>query len=425
MKINYFNSVKFLPEKHMVNNASGYTSGKAPGKASGKNIRKSSKHVFAVVNNFIAVCLLVLSGANLAVAAKPIPAPPEVAAESYYVIDFTSGQVLAEKNPDLQVEPASITKLMTAYVVYKEMAEDRLAMDDLVAISEKAWRMGGSRMYVEVNTKVSVHDLMKGLIIQSGNDSSVALAEHIAGNENAFVQLMNQYATELGMDNTNFVNSTGWPDEQHVTTARDVAILSAAIIREFPEHYAWYEEKEYTYNNIKQYNRNKLLWQDSSVDGLKTGHTESAGFCLVSSAVRSDMRVISVVLGTADKQARASVSQTLLNYGFRYFESHTLYDAGEVLSRPRIWKGEIGVLNVGLADELAITIPRGAYDNLDASMDIDKDIEAPVSKGQKLGVVKILLDGELLRTVPLIALETINEGSFVQIAKDYVLRLIN
>ncbi len=386
---------------------------------------KSSFSKILFLSTFLFASIFILSGASPAFAAKPIPKAPDVAAKSYYVVDFTSGQVLAEKKPDMRVEPASITKLMTAYVVYKEMAEDRLTMQDRVEISETAWRMGGSRMYLEVNTKVSVHDLMKGLIIQSGNDASVALAEHVAGSENAFVQLMNQYATELGMENTNFVNSTGWPDSQHLTTARDVAILSAAIIREFPEHYTWYAEKEFTYNKIKQYNRNKLLWRDSSVDGLKTGHTDSAGYCLVSSAARSDMRIISVVLGTADKKARAGVSQTLLNYGFRYYESHTLYDAGEVLSKPRIWKGEIGFLNVGIKDELSITIPRGAYDNLDASMDLDKDIEAPVSKGQKLGEVKVSLDGKLLQTIPLVALETVNKGSLIQVAKDYFLRLID
>ncbi len=374
---------------------------------------------------FLVTALFYLSCATFAHAAKPVPKAPDVAAKSYYVVDFASGQVLAEKSPDMQVEPASITKLMTAYVVYKEMAEDRLGMKEMVDISETAWRMGGSRMYLEVNTKVSVHDLLKGLIVQSGNDASVALAEHVAGSESAFVQLMNQYATELGMENTNFVNSTGWPDPQHLTTARDIAILSAVIIREFPEHYPWYAEKEFTYNKIKQYNRNKLLWRDSSVDGLKTGHTESAGYCLVSSAVRSDMRIISVVLGTADKKSRAGVSQTLLNYGFRYYESHTLYDAGEVLNKPRIWKGEIGFLNVGVSDELSITIPRGAYDNLKVSMDIDKDIEAPVVKGRKLGEVKVSLSGELLQTIPLVALETVNEGSFIQVAKDYFLRLIN
>lgn len=378
-----------------------------------KNILKLMFFVFALMNFTISS------------AALPVPAPPEVAAKNYLLIDFASGKVLAEKNADEQIEPASITKLMTAYVVYKEMDEGRLNMDDMVDISEKAWRMGGSRMYLEVNSSVSVHDLMKGLIIQSGNDASVALAEHIAGTEATFVQLMNQYAKELGMDKTNFENCTGWPDKKHLTSARDIARLSAAIIREFPEHYAWYSEKVYTYNDIKQYNRNKLLWRDETVDGLKTGHTESAGYCLVSSALRSDMRVISVVLGTDSEKSRASVSQAVLNYGFRFFESHTLYDEGEVLSRPRIWKGEFETLTVGLSEALAITIPRGAYDKLDATMDIDKDIQAPITKGQPVGVVKVSLDGNVLESVPLVALENVAEGSLFQIAKDYVLRMIN
>lgn len=373
----------------------------------------------------VAFCCYALIGANLALAAMPVPAPPEVAAKNYILLDFASGRVLAEKDADAQIEPASITKLMTSYIVYKELEADRLSMNDVVIISEKAWRMGGSRMYLEVNSKVTVHDLLKGLIIQSGNDASVALAEHIAGTETAFVQLMNQYAAELGMNNTHFMNSTGWPDEQHLTTARDIALLAKAIIAEFPAHYAWYAEKEYTYNDIKQYNRNKLLWRDNTVDGLKTGHTESAGYCLVASAVRSDMRIISVVLGTDSEKARASVSQAVLNYGFRFFESHTLYDKDEVLNRPRIWNGEFETLTVGLDEALAITIPRGAYDELDATMDIDKNIQAPVSKGQQVGVVKVSLNGDLLETVPLVALETINEGSFFQKAKDYVLRLMN
>ncbi len=267
---------------------------------------EKSYSVKSVLN--LIVFVLVFLSFKLAQAAMPVPAPPNVAAKNYYVVDFASGKVLAEKNPDVQVEPASITKMMTSYVVYKELDADRISMDDMVDISEKAWRMGGSRMYLEVNTSVSVHDLLKGLIIQSGNDASVALAEHVAGTEDAFVQLMNQYAMELGMENTNFENSTGWPDKQHLTTARDIAILAAAIIAEFPEHYTWYAEKEYTYNSIKQYNRNKLLWRDESVDGMKTGHTESAGYCLVASAERSDMRVIAVALGTDRAIITKSVS---------------------------------------------------------------------------------------------------------------------
>jgi D-alanyl-D-alanine carboxypeptidase (penicillin-binding protein 5/6) len=362
---------------------------------------------------------------NNAMAAKPVPAPPEVSAKNYILVDFASGNVLAEKNAHAKIEPASITKLMTAYVVYKEMDEGRLNFHDMVNISEKAWRMGGSRMYLEVGSSVSVDDLLKGLVIQSGNDASVALAEHIAGTETAFVQLMNQYAAELGMDNTNFVNSTGWPDKKHLTTARDIATLGAAIIREFPEHYSRYAEKEFTYNGIKQYNRNKLLWSDETVDGIKTGHTESAGYCLASSALRGDMRIISVVLGTDSEKARASVTQAVLNFGFRFFESHTLYDEGEVLSRPRIWKGEFETLTVGLAKDLAISLPRGTYDDLNATMDIDKNIEAPVNKGQQVGVVNVSLGDEMLATVPLVALESVGEGSFFQIAKDYVLRMIN
>ncbi len=385
-----------------------------------------SKKFYSIKNIFyLIVFVLALSGFNSALAAMPIPAPPDVAAKNYFVVDFASGKVLAEKKPDAQVEPASITKIMTAYVIYKEMEAGRLAMDDIVDISEKAWRMGGSRMYLEVNTRVPVSELLKGLVIQSGNDASVALAEHVAGTEEAFVQLMNQYAKKLGMTNTHFVNSTGWPDKKHLTTARDIATLAVAFISEFPEYYTLYSEKEFTYNSIKQYNRNKLLWRDETVDGMKTGHTESAGYCLVSSALRGDMRIVSVVLGTDSKKARANVSQALLNYGFRFYESHTLYDAGEVLSRPRVWRGEIETLAVGLDKDLAITIPRGAYDKLEAVMDIDKNIEAPIAKGQQIGLVKVSLEGEELASVPLVALETVNEGNLFQQAKDYFLRLIN
>ena len=380
----------------------------------------SMKNVFNLM--FFILALITSVAVN---AALPVPAPPEVSAKNYLLVDVASGKVLAEKNADEKIEPASITKLMTAYIVYKEIEAGRLSMDDIVTISEKAWRMGGSRMYLEVNTKVPVHELLKGLIIQSGNDASVALAEHIAGTEDAFVQLMNQHAMELGMNDTHFVNSTGWPDAQHLTTARDIAKLAVAIIHESPEHYSWYAEKEYTYNNIKQYNRNKLLWRDDSVDGIKTGHTESAGYCLVSSALRADMRVVSVVLGTDSEKARADVSQALLNYGFRFFESHTLYQQGAVLNRPRVWGGEYETLEVGLDKDLAVSIPRGTYDELDATMDIDKNIEAPVAKGQKVGEVKVSLNGDLLETVPLVALETVNEGGIIQKAKDFILRMIN
>ena len=368
--------------------------------------------------------LLVLFCAS-AHAAVPIPAPPKVAAKNFIIVDVNSGQVLAEQDADAQAEPASITKLMTSYVIYKELEAGRLSMDDMVTISEKAWRMGGSRMYVEVDTKVSVHDLMKGLIIQSGNDATVALAEHVAGTERAFVDLMNQYATELGMSNTYFVNSTGWPAEGHLTSARDIATLAVAVVREFPEHYAWYKEKVLTYNNIKQYNRNKLLWSDDSVDGIKTGHTESAGYCLVASAVRSDMRLVTVVLGTDSEKSRASVSQSLLNYGFRFFETHKLYSAGEILNRSRVWKGDSDKVSLGLLEDLYITIPRGSYGQLEAVMDVDANIEAPLDKGSQHGAVRVTLAEEEMLQAPLVALESVNEGSLFQIAKDHILQLFN
>ena len=363
-----------------------------------------------------------LAAAN---AATPIPAPPQVAAKNYILVDFNSGRLLAEKDADEQVEPASITKLMTGYVIYRELDSGRMSLEDMVTISEKAWRMGGSRMYVEVGKQVSVRELLKGMVIQSGNDATVALAEHIAGTEDAFVQLMNEYAAQLGMTNTMFLNSTGWPAEGHLTTARDISKLAIAVIAEFPEYYSWYKEKVYTYNNIKQYNRNKLLWRDNSVDGMKTGHTESAGYCLVSSALRSDMRLVAVVLGTDSEKARASVSQSLLSYGFRFFETHRLYAAGEVLNRSRVWKGDTENVSLGLLDDLYVTIPRGSYKSLEAVMDVDTNIQAPLEKGSQHGAVRVTMNEEEIALAPLVALDAIGEGSIIQIAKDHILQLFN
>ena len=377
-----------------------------------------------LISLFTVFTLFVLF-ASAAHAAVPIPAPPQVAAKNFILVDAYSGHVMAEKDADAKIEPASITKLMTAYVIYKELESGSMSMDDVVTISEKAWRMGGSRMYVEVDKKVSVYDLMKGLIIQSGNDATVALAEHVAGTEQAFVDLMNQYAGKLGMTGTYFANSTGWPAEGHLTTARDIAKLALAVIQEFPEHYAWYKEKVFTYNNIKQYNRNKLLWSDASVDGIKTGHTESAGYCLVASALRTDMRLVSVVLGTDSEKSRASVSQSLLNYGFRFFETHRLYAAGEILNRSRVWKGDSDKVSLGLLDDLYITIPRGSYGQLEAVMDVDANIVAPLDKGSQHGAVRVTLAEEEMLQAPLVALESVSEGSLFQIAKDHILQLFN
>ncbi len=358
-------------------------------------------------------------------AISPVPSPPQLAAKSFLLIDADSGRILAEKDIDKKVEPASITKLMTAYVVYKELESGRLSIDEEVTISKKAWQMKGSKMFVEVGKKVKVKDLLRGMVIQSGNDATVALAEHIAGSESVFADYMNQYAQSLGMMDTHFENATGWPDKDHLTTARDIATLAKAVITEFPQYYTLYSEKEFTYNNIRQYNRNKLLWRDNSVDGVKTGHTESAGYCLVSSAKRDDMRLISVVLGTRSEKARADISQSLLSYGFRFYESNKLYAAGEGLNQTRIWKGASDVLNLGLTEDLHVTIPRGQYKNLDAVMDVDQDIEAPVKKGQKLGTVKVMLNGEEIISKPLVALQAVDEGSLWQRTRDQIIRLFH
>jgi len=367
--------------------------------------------------------LILLFSSQIFAAPRPIPDPPALQVGSFYLVDFKSGRVLAEKDPDKPVEPASITKLMTAYLVDKALAAGDIQLNDLVTISEKAWRMKGSKMFVEVGKQVSVEDLIKGLVIQSGNDASVALAEHIAGSESAFVGYMNHQAQLLGMNNTHFQNSTGWPAKEHYSTARDIATLTAAIIREFPETYKYYKEKEYTYNDIRQFNRNRLLWRDDTVDGVKTGHTEAAGYCLVASAVQSDMRLISVVLGAKSDKARTSSSQALLNYGFRFFETHRLYKANEVLKTTRLWYGEQEQVALGVGRDIYITIPRGRYKELNASMDIESEILAPVSKGQTLGQVNISLDDEAIVTESIVATHAVAEGSFISRTLDRVKRM--
>ncbi|VAW75222.1 D-alanyl-D-alanine carboxypeptidase [hydrothermal vent metagenome] len=362
--------------------------------------------------SFLLTVLLLAS--SLLHAATPVPKPPSVGAKGYLVQDFNSGQTIAEKNADQQLEPASITKLMSAYVIFSEIRNGTLALEDKVRISKKAWRTEGSRMFVEVNTQVSVAKLLKGMIIQSGNDATVALAEQVAGTEEGFASLMNHHAQQLGLRNSHFVNSTGLPDKNHFTTARDIARIAHALIEEFPEYYQWYSERSFTYNGITQYNRNKLLWRDESVDGLKTGHTDSAGYCLVTSAERDGMRLISVVLGTKSEGARADASQALLNYGFRFFETHKLYESGSKLTSTRIWKGAVEMVDLGLADTLYVTIPRGEYNKLDASMQLQEQVVAPISQGQVLGRVVIRLDDQLVTEKDLSALSSVAEGNFWQ-----------
>ena len=359
----------------------------------------------------LTLTLLFLLTSSLALAAPTIlPAPPSLAAKAWLLIDHNSGRVLVEHNSQLAVEPASLTKMMTTYAVLYAIRDASVSAEDKVRVSEKAWRMKGSRMFIEVNSLVSVDELLKGTIIQSGNDASVALAEHVAGSEDAFVQLMNQHAATLGMTGTHFTNSTGWPDENHYTTPRDLAILSRALIRDFPDHYSWYRIKEYTYNNIRQFNRNRLLWLDDRVDGIKTGHTESAGYCLVASAQQNDMRLISVVLGADSEKARATASRKLLNYGFRFYETFLLHHAKEPLQNMRIWKGETETVPLGLQQDLYITIPRGQRKKVKANMTVETMLVAPAQKGQTYGSVNIMLGEEELSTQPLVALEDVPEG---------------
>ncbi len=369
-----------------------------------------------VTTTIVAAALLFANG--LGAAPKPVPDPPSIQADSYYLLDFDSGRVLAERNPDKRIEPASITKLMTAYLVDMAIASGDITLDDKVLISEKAWRIKGSKMFVEVNKRVSVLDLMQGLIIQSGNDASIALAEYVAGSESAFAGYMNHQAKLLGMTNTNFQNATGWPAEGHYSTARDIAILTRAVIRDFPDTYRYYREKEYTFNSIRQFNRNRLLWRDKSVDGVKTGHTEGAGYCLVSSAKRDDMRLISVILGADSDKSRTQNSQALLNYGFRYFETHRVYRANEVLKTTRVWYGDRKEVSMGVAKDIYITIPRGRYQELDATMDIESQISAPITRGQELGLVSIKLDEETIVSETIVATHAVNDGDLWDKALD-------
>ncbi|MFT5562898.1 MAG: D-alanyl-D-alanine carboxypeptidase (penicillin-binding protein 5/6) [Litorivivens sp.] len=356
---------------------------------------------------------LLLLTASYAVSAQSItPAAPQLAAEGYLLIDADTGHVLVEYNSVQRLPPASLTKIMTSYIISAELRQGTVTLEEEVDISVKAWRTQGSRMFVREGTKVSVNDLKRGIIIQSGNDASVAMAERIAGSEDAFADLMNQHAARLGLTDTNFMNATGLPDENHYTTAADLAKLTNALIRDFPEDYKIYSEKYFTYNDIRQPNRNTLLWRDKTVDGVKTGHTEAAGYCLVASAKRDGMRLISVVMGASSEESRAIESQKLLTYGFRYFETVRLYDAGETLKTVRVWGGKTPSVDLGVADDIVITVPQGSRKNLDASMDLQKIIRAPLQTGDTFGTLKIMNGGEMVKEVPLVANTDVAEGGF-------------
>ncbi|KZX62979.1 D-alanyl-D-alanine carboxypeptidase [Stutzerimonas frequens] len=354
--------------------------------------------------------LILLAVAPTVWAAQILPSPPQLAAKSYMLMDAASGEVLVEHNGDERLPPASLTKLMTAYIATLEIQKGQISDNDMVTVSEKAWRTGGSRMFIQVNTQVSVDDLLHGIIIQSGNDASVAMAEHIAGSEEAFADLMNATAQRLGMTNSHFMNATGLPDPEHYSSANDMAKLARAIIYEDPAHYAIYAQKEFLWNNIKQPNRNLLLWRDKTVDGLKTGHTEEAGYCLVASAVRDNMRLISVVFGTDSEQARAAETQKLLTYGFRFFETRTFYQKGTELAEAQVWKGQQSKLKAGLAQNLTMTLPRGQVEKLQAVMSFNGTLTAPIQQGDVVGKVEVKLDDKVVRSTDLVALETVEEG---------------
>jgi len=354
--------------------------------------------------------------------AAPLPAPPQLSANSYLLIDNISGEVLAAKNPDIRIEPASLTKLMTAYLVASELERGTMSKSDLAIISDFAQSQPGSRMFIEAGKTVSIGELLRGLIIQSGNDASVALAEHIAASEQGFVSMMNRMADTLGMNGTNFANASGLPHPDHYTTANDLAIIARSMIRDFPEHYRLYSEKSYTYNEIKQNNRNKLLWRDATVDGMKTGHTEAAGYCLVASAVRDGMRLTSIVLGTASDKTRMAETQRLLNYGFRFFRTERIYEAGEVVSEAPIWMGESESIALGVAEDLYVTLPRDAFETLHSQIELSGYIKAPTRIGQELGRSVLTADNKVIGEVPLLALQKVSEGSLFRRMKHSIMR---
>ena len=349
------------------------------------------------------------------------PSPPALNAKGYLLIDFNSGRVLASKNADERLEPASITKLMTAYAVFRAINSGQISLDDEVRVSEKAWRTPGSRMFIEVGTRVSVEKLLPGMIVQSGNDASVALAEHVAGSEDSFAEVMNQLADELGMTRTNYLNSTGLPAENHYTSANDIAMLAGALIREYPDYYKWYSQKEFSYNGITQANRNGLLWRDETVDGMKTGYTENAGYCLVSSAERNGMRLIAVVLGTKSTAARANESQALLNYGFRFFETHRLWDQGDIVADARVWKGEQESTDLIVNKPVYITIPRGSLDQVETSVSIPGKLIAPLQTNEAVGEVRAVVGADTVARHSVYSSATVGEGSLLQTTWDELL----
>lgn len=353
---------------------------------------------------------------------KPLvtPAAPTLNAKAYILIDVNSGKVIAEKNSDEHLPPASLTKMMTLYVISNALHHEQIHLNDMVRVSRDAWKIGGSRMFIKEGQQVAVEDLLKGIIVDSGNDACVAMAEHVGGTENAFTDIMNQQAQNLGMSNSHFTDSTGLPDPNLYTTAKDLAILGRALVSDFPQYYDWYKQKWFTYNGIRQPNRNRLLWRDNQVDGLKTGHTSDAGFCLVSSAKRENMRLLAVVLGEPNDSSRADDSEKLLNYGFRFFETHQLYKTGQSIAELPLYKGLVDKVTVGLTDDQFITIPTGQYQRLTISTKVPAYLQAPIKKGDKVGDLVVQFDNNIISTRPLYALQTIETGGIYTRMKDSI-----
>lgn len=341
-----------------------------------------------------------------------VPKPPALDAKAYILMDATSGKVLVEHNVDERIAPASLTKMMTSYVAIHELSLGNVAEDTPIPVSVKAWRMGGSKMFIREGTQVPLIDLLRGIVVQSGNDASVAVAEYFSGSEEGYADWMNQYAERFGMTNTHFENVTGWPAENHYTSARDMATLSLHIVNDHPQYYGLYAEKYYEFNKIRQPNRNTLLWRDPSVDGLKTGHTDEAGYCLAASAKRDDTRLIAVVMGARSDAARATETQKLLGYGFRYFETRKVYDADQVLETAKVWMGKSEQIELALEKELHLTVPRGLRGELNVSIRTDGTIKAPIEAGQVLGKIVISNGDEVLAEEPLVAAQSIEKAGF-------------
>ena len=379
------------------------------------------KLIFKVPFLIGVITALIGAGALAADLLPGVPAAPKLDIPSFILIDFNSGTVLAAHNPHKRVEPASLVKIMTSYIAADALASGAIDLNDTTIVSEKAWRMGGSRMFIEVNKRVSVDELLQGVIIQSGNDASVAIAEFISGTEEVFAAIMNQQAKRLQMENSSFSNSTGLPDPDTYSTAHDLALLSSAFIRDFPEIYKRFAEPEYTYNGIRQYNRNRLLKRDLSVDGVKTGYTKAAKYCLVASAIRGDMRLVAAVMGGTSDRERTEASQMLINYGFRFFESRKIYGVGEEIASAKVWKGEAQELSLGVVSDLYVSIPRGKHDDIEAEIEIPKTIEAPVASGQVIGMLHFKLEGQVIASATLVANQAVGKGSIFGRALDEVL----